>query len=397
MRRILIFLLAFALSFSLGCASAKGGNYAPGYEQITGAEITDEGLNDLRDVVGGGWGYALVARDCIFNEFGYYKFSDVLEHNLKQMGVALGEEWERELFYARGEACVYGVYRTNSGKSCSYYAFSGDYETAEVNLKWLGNYPAEEAFIGYEGTDGCRLMLIGKALIAYDFISMCVLDEESIPFEFEYPNEDFSYYQKGNAAAFFNTQSNATLVYTYEISVGLSCVAVLADKCYDDSYPMVISNYYLFNEDVAVCLTGDYVEADAEKAKNSYISYYLASLEETVTDGTYIATIEDGNAVIDKLGFDIITLSVQQIVNGCFEVKSAVEKRGTLPQITAVKLVNGEIFIILEKTPNLLEGIRDVNDGIPQMVVRYDYSSGKMRFCGMVDFTVYSVYRIVKL
>jgi hypothetical protein len=161
----------------------------------------------------------------------------------------------------------------------------------------------------------------------------------------------------------------------------------------------VLDDVYVFGgeDERYVSLFGN--EFDKEQKATDYAAY-LAKLEDSsVEDGTYRVEISDGSVCAKRLADgQVNTVTVNDIIDGCEYVSDCVKARdGLMPEITAVKLFYGGIYIVIEKEPDAFAGFRDVNDGIPPIVIEYDFESGSFEFCGLVDFTGFSVYKIAFL
>ena len=388
---ISMILIAVVCIAFVGCA-AKGGSH---YDNVANSQLTASGLNNLRQVVSKEWDYAFVAGDCIFTDDGYYRFEDVLEYNLSNDGFEFGEKEERAVFFARGEECVYGVYRSEYKNGYgSFYAFSASYENPSVEWAYIGRYPYEEAFVGQGGSEDGRLILIGKELIAFNYKTMNRLATQEIGNADAW---DFEYFQRGNTAVVFN--GGDTVLYTYDKALNkFSKWSIEGDYSLSES-PAEIDGFYFFGGDrIEIVKVGDVEEGAESAALERYEAMLLEASGDYVSDGVYSATLSNGTVTAtDGQGLER-TVSVQAIIDGVPAVSACVQARdGLMPEITSVKIVDGEIFILLEREPDVFAGLRDVNDGIPQIVVRLDLESGDLTFCGLVDFTGYSIYRIVKL
>jgi len=397
MKRILFLIIISILSIALcSCAKASGGDYAPGYDGIVNSELTTENLNNLRGVVGYNWGYAFVAGDCIFNEDGYYKFEDVLEYTLSQDGVRLGEESQRAVYFARGENSVYGVYRTSFvGGEGTFYSFSASYSNPKVKYSYLGKFGYEDAFVGQEGEEDCRYILIGNALIVYDFTSMTMLKEQNVGANLLY---DFTYFQKGNTSIIFDKEG-FTNIYTFNKDRMTFTKVFVEGDLSSASNPTIIDGVYVFGGTERTFVSLNETQFDKAIIDEKYTNWIAEKTSATVTDGNYSIVNNKDTAIVTVLQTEqSVTLTVNQMVGEVSELKACVEKRdNTLPEIVSVKIIDGEIYIILEKEPDTFAGFRDVNDGIPPIIIRYDFALETFEFCGLVDFTGYNVYRIIKL
>lgn len=394
---ILIFSFIVALMFC-SCSGDRPNDSQGSIDDIANAELTTTGLNDLRSVVGNNWGYAFVAGDKIFNENGYYQFDDVLEYNLNVRGYSIGAESERECVFARGETSVYGIYRaTYSNGVGSYYLFIADYENPQVRIRSIGNFSSDQVYVGSGGEETLRLAMIGDSLLAINYQSLTLLNTIEVD-----GVEDFNYFQQGNCAVAFD--EDKTTVYYYTDS-GFESVEV-SQNLVECENPTVISNTYIFGGEQPVFVGLGRMLTDAEKTQlaTDYAVYLQNKGKKDVENeqySLYINTTLSACVIVDKESGDSVTVSVVDIIEKVPQISAAAEKReldeNDSPYISAVKIVNGELFIIIEKEPKMFVGIRDVNDGVPPMIVKYDYPTNTLTFCGMIDFTGHSVYRIVKL
>ncbi len=395
-KRIIILIFVFALLAFSACA--KGGTYdeGNGFNNVADSPITTENLNDIRSVVGKNWGYALVAGSSIFNEDGYYKFKDVLEYNFAQAGIALGADDQREVFFARGEDGVYGVYRARiSGGKGYYYLFNSDYK-ANLSYSYMGAYDSGEVSVGTGGDMTAKMLLLGDKLFVVDYTQKNIVKSKSFDGAI-----DFSYFQKGSTAVSFAGGKTQLTTYIAQEST-FKTVEVDRDLSLSDS-PELIGEYYIFGGDAPVVVNindGQTAGSDADAAMEEYQNIMQAKEQGLVYEGNISAKVSGGNAVITVNGS--ASTVTQSEICAVKEIAAAIDLRASQgqnlsPQITSVKISGGEVFIIVEKQPEGLIGIRDINDGIPQMVVKYDPEDGALTFVGMVDFTGYNVYRIVKI
>lgn len=397
MKKLINLFLTAVLCFCLtACASGKGS--AGNFDGIVQSDITVSGLNNLRQVVPTSWDYALVAGDCIFTDEGYYRFEDVLEYNLGvKYGVVLGEEEERAVFFARGESGVYGVYRTEyKNGNGRFYAFSADYDDPTVSFTQLGLYPCEEAFVGQGREGDIGFILLDDQLVAFNFDTMQRMATAEIG---DADAWDFEYFQRGNTSVVF--KDGLTLLYTYDESLNAFGKTVEEGDYSLSENPAVIDGFYVFGGESTVLVKVGVIseEPDAyEAALEKYNALQEQNRNGRVEDGTYEAVLENGAVTVREVATgEEKTVTLQDALS-VSEVAGCVTARdGLTPEITSVKLSGGEIFIVLEREPDVFAGLRDVNDGIPQIVLRLSFNDGSLAFCGLVDFTGYNVFRIVKL
>lgn len=400
MKKILIIfsiLIIFVFS-TFACSSPNGAE--PGIENgndVASSPVTESNLNDLRTVAGRGWGYALVAGDCVFTEEGYYKFSDILEYRLYRDGVTLGKPDERDVFFARGEKSVYGVYRAKKG---DYYAFSADYADPRVRyakIEVTGVSDMEEAFMG-QGGDETKLFIIGSKLYAYDFGKMITLAETDVNAE-EF--SDFGFYQKGSSAVAVNASPVKIYVYDGDAQAFSTVTAGEGFSLPDGCVPAEIDGTYFFGKEEGqyISLTGGEVSADTVE---KYADYIAASDKAVSSQGEFTVGVENGEAVLKENGETVAEFTGGIIANNVPEVAAMEDRRkgeeGALSVVSA-EFLYGKLFLVIEKEPvSKFVGLRNLNEGIPQTVVSYELDgSGRFSFCGMIDFTWFSIYKIVKL
>lgn len=270
--------------------------------------ITVDGLNDLRSVVGGNWGYVFVAGDCVFTEGGYYRLADMAEYALKNSGVDVGEYPQKELAdFARTDhfaACVYRLSRGGAdGENSSFYAIYATYDSLSgLIVKDLGTHFGRSA----------EITNVSGAMISVRFGDG---NERTVDFG--------------------------------------------AEPYVDEGIPIDAE------------LVGGQIRARIRGAE-------------------YTITAED---IISGNSTDEPTV-MEKIVAARKAAGQDVD-----PKIVAVKTDGGELFAVLEDEPQTFAGFRDVNDGVPPIIFRCDPVGGRMEFtfCGLVDFTGQSVYKIVKL
>lgn len=414
MKKFILILLIITAVFAASACSQHNSTEENGLRNdVASSPLTTKNLNDLRsvisvavsaetpgapyggnDVSGESWGYALVAGDCVFVKEGYYKFSDVVESRFANAGLNLGERGERDLFFARGERSVYGVFRAKKG---TYYAVSIDYDDPVLRYSYMDTAGLDEAdgvFVGGEGSDECRLILFGRTLIAYSYKNMVELARREIPAGESV--EDFAFYQKGNSAVF--AAENSVKIYTYEPSAR-EFFAISADIQLDSGdIPAVFDGVYFFKADRYAVLSGGEVPPETLEKYPAYLSLKENPKEEWMGYAVYVS---GGAATLEKGSETLATFTAETLAENLPEVKRMLEKRKAesgKAEIISARFLYGKLFIIWEKQPETpFIGLRSVNDGIPQTVVCYDLESGAYSFAGMIDFTWFNIYKIVKL
>lgn len=423
---LIILILCVALS-SVGCAAGgvgDGGYDVPGVsggmfgEDVYGAYLSP-GENNLREILPREWRHAIVARDGVFVEDGYFRFEDVVAYNVRANGYSVGGEDERALFYGRSEKGIYGYFRAESvGEYWSYYAFYATFDDALVRIRYAGSFEADEVFVGMGGTDTCRYVLIGNMLYAYDFTAfrqLCVTEVEG-------ENYDFTYFQQGDTSVLFD--GGITRLYTYSrLHTQFTEQTFNSDLC-DAVNPTVYegTHYLLVDDELTViALDGSTPDqATLQQIKDYYYNEYSNALAiPSFTVGDYIYTLDaiidnnaekvtpvirvEGASAEAKPTADCVTvedvITALPVIDDCIDnrVSMGEVKEDVYPYISG--LIPGEdcVYIVIEHEPDGFIGLRDVNDGIPPIVVRYSAVSGQLEFCGMVDFTGFEVYAVVPL
>jgi len=146
-----------------------------------------------------------------------------------------------------------------------------------------------------------------------------------------------------------------------------------------------------------VPLSGSITDEQKTQLVADYAQYLQKLKDKTATDGRYLCSWNDmGVTVTDLLNQEERTIDITRL-RGVGAVAEASAYRGMQVDISAVKIYGGEIFIIVENLPDKFAGDMAVNDGIPQLAIRYDFTTDTLTYCGMVDFPGYNIYRIVKL
>ncbi len=362
-----VILIIMGLFLSFGCASGSGanGDFMPGND---GGIFSSGQLNNLRDYQQG-WTCRIVAADAVFCEQGYFRFGDLVARRIGEEG---------EMTFARTETAAHGIYTTPSVS----YAFAVPYAAngvSDVVYAPVGLTGSVQAGGEYNGV---FYSAYGKSLVAFDSqtrsVSTCVYSGEL---------RDFRKFNCGNAAVTFDDAH--TYIYVYEGGMLRLSKTLDVDLSNAES-ALNLTGIYIFGDGEgnvirAVATQGNATEERLAAAEREYRAY----LETLARPHAYI---EDGTVKINQNG-SVRTVTAADIAAGCTVVAAAQNVRKMTAEIVAVKETQGRIFAVVGKEPSGFQGIRDINDGIPPIVV--EITDGGYRFAGLVDFTGYSVYRLV--
>ena len=388
-KRSLFIVFTAALLFTMplcGCSTGDPVNNNSGY-------ITNTGLNDLRGVVGSDWGYMIVSGDAVFTSKGYYKYQNVVQRYLSGIGVSVDSE-RAEIYFARGEDSAYGIFLASvDGQIGRYYAFSINYRAMSVKTAEFGKMPLANVEVGSGGNNSCRLILMGNKVYAYSFSEMAVLADCMVEGK---TVEDFSFFQKGNCFVAFT--EDESYVYTYNADEGEFTTVKLSGNFSNAEYPLATSNAYFFSGE-----EGEYVSFTGGTVSQMWIDVYEENvylLESGDIEAYGYTAYLNGDEVVVEYRDETHVITEEDIL-AVPQIQAIVQKRGqdNAPHVTSIKmnLQSGEIFIIVSNEPETFVGLRKVNDGVPQTALRYDFSSDTLTFCGLVDFTWYNVYLMIKL
>ncbi|MBQ7164554.1 MAG: hypothetical protein IJR61_04425, partial [Clostridia bacterium] len=175
--------------------------------------------------------------------------------------------------------------------------------------------------------------------------------------------------------------------------------AISADIQLDSGdIPAVFDGVYFFKADRYAVLSGGEVPPETLEKYPAYLSLKENPKEEWMG---YAVSVSGGAATLEKGNETLATFTAETLAENLPEVKRMLEKRKAesgKAEIISARFLYGKLFIIWEKQPETpFIGLRSVNDGIPQTVVCYDLESGAYSFAGMIDFTWFNIYKIVKL
>ena len=157
-------------------------------------------------------------------------------------------------------------------------------------------------------------------------------------------------------------------------------------------YPLIIDGVYFFGSSL-----GEYISLTGQAVNAETVEKYVRCVEALRSGGAaasgYLVKVSDSGVTVEYEGES--KFISKETVFAVPEVKAAFSAReeGLERKIGAV-ISCGEIFITVKGEPDIFVGLRTVNDGVPPIALKYDFSLETLKFSGMADFTWYGVHSV---